>query len=83
MTTQPIGVPAAWTSPSGSHGDYTPVSAEYAQGNQFCRQVRANTAIAGHAPVQTSGVACRDANGDYQTMTEEAANGNAPAPAVN
>jgi surface antigen len=74
LTTQPIGVAATWTSPSGSHGDFTPVSAEYAQGTQFCRKVRANTDIVGHAPVQTTGIACRDANGDYQTMTEEAAN---------
>ena len=78
MTNQPTGVPVSWSSPSGSHGSYTPVSAEYAQGPQFCRQVRQSTNIVNHAPVESTGVACRDANGDYQTMTETAAN--APPP---
>jgi surface antigen len=74
MTTQPVGVPAMWRSPSGSYGSYTPTGPEYAQGGQFCRPVRESTNIVGHAPVQSGGVACRDANGDYQTMTETAAN---------
>ena len=78
MTTQPTGVPIGWQSPSGSYGSYTPVSAEYAQGPQFCRQVRQSTNIVNHAPVQSTGIACRDANGDYQTMTETAANTPAP-----
>jgi surface antigen len=74
MTTQPIGVPAMWRSPSGSYGSYTPTSAEYAQGNQFCRQVRQSTNIAGHQPVESGAVACRNANGDYQTVSEAASN---------
>ena len=83
LTTQPVGVPAMWHSPSGSYGSYTPVSAEYAQGPQFCRQVRETTAIAGHQPTESTGVACRQPNGDYQTMTEVAANGSGSAPPVN
>jgi surface antigen len=74
MAKQPIGVPLVWHSPSGSYGSYTPVSAEYAQGSQFCRQVRQSTDIAGRQPVESSAVACRDANGDYQTVTETASN---------
>jgi surface antigen len=74
MSTQPIGVPAVWRSPSGSYGSYTPISAEFSQGNQFCRQVRQSTDIVGHQPVESSAVACRDANGDYQTITETASN---------
>jgi surface antigen len=83
LAAQPIGVPAMWRSPSGSYGSYTPVSAEYAQGPQFCRQVRQTTAIAGHQPTESTGVACRQPNGDYQTMTETAANSSGTAPAVN
>ncbi|WP_158921248.1 hypothetical protein [Acidisphaera sp. S103] len=70
MTTQPIGVPVTWRSPSGSYGSYTPTGAEYAQGSQFCRQVRQSTNIVGHQSVDSGAVACRDANGDYQTISE-------------
>ena len=74
MTRQPVGVPATWRSPSGSYGSYTPTGPEYAQGNQFCRPVRQSTNIVGHQPVDSGVVTCRDANGDYQTVTETASN---------
>ena len=73
MTTQPLGVPLMWRSPSGSYGSFTPISAEYTQGNQICRQVHQSTDIAGHQPVQASGITCRDPNGDYQTLNSEVA----------
>jgi surface antigen len=82
LATQPTGVPVNWSSPSGSYGSYTPISAEYAQGNQFCRQARESTNIVGHQPVQSGIVTCRDANGDYQTVTETASNTGAYSPAV-
>ncbi len=83
LTTQPVGVAVTWYSPSGSFGSYTPVSAEYAEGPRFCRQVRESTNIVGHQPTQGSGVACRLPNGDYQTMTEASAGSDASAPVVN
>ncbi len=82
LTIQPVNVPALWRSPSGSYGSYTPLSAEYAQGPQFCRQVRQSTNIVGHQPTEGTGIACRQPNGDYQTMTEAAANGGGNAQAV-
>jgi surface antigen len=79
LASQPTGVPVTWQSPSGSHGSYTPTGPEYQQGNQFCRPVREDTAIAGHQPTQIGAVTCRTANGDYQTVTETASNtGNSP-----
>ncbi|MGD0107391.1 MAG: hypothetical protein ABSC06_25635 [Rhodopila sp.] len=82
MARQPIGVAAMWHSPSGSYGSYTPTGAEYAQGSQFCRQVRQSTNMVGHQPVETSVVACRNANGDYQSSSETALNTRAASPAV-
>ena len=82
MTTQPINIPAMWRSPSGSYGSYTPLSTEYAQDGQFCRQVRQSTNIVGHQSTESTGIACRQPNGDYQTMTETAANGAASTSAV-
>jgi surface antigen len=70
LATQPIGVPATWRSATGSYGAYTPVGAEYAEGHQLCRQVRESMNIVGHKPVETTGIACRDSNGDYQTVNE-------------
>jgi surface antigen len=80
LATQPTGVPAAWRSASGSYGAYTPVGEEYAQGNQFCRQVRESTNIVGHQSVESTGLACRDANGDYQTVSENTVNAGKPSP---
>ena len=72
-----------WRSPSGSYGSYTPISAEYAQGPQFCRQVRVNANIAGRQPTQSNAVTCRQPGGDYQGVTETASNDGANAPAQN
>lgn len=74
LATQPTGVPASWRSPSGSYGAITPVSAEYSEGPKVCRQVRESTNIVGHQPTQSSGITCRDPNGDYSEVTETAAN---------
>ena len=73
LTTAPNGREIAWSSPSGSHGSYTPVGPEYASNGGFCRPVHQETSIVGHQPTQGLGVACRDANGDYQRMNTETA----------
>ena len=39
--------------------------------------------MTGRQPPESTGVAWRQPNGDYQTMTETAANGSGSAPVVN
>lgn len=75
MRYAPVGQPAFWRDPqTGSYGSYTPVSAEYqVPDGQFCRRVRQDTTIAGHAPSAQVLVTCRSANGDYTTVQEPTA----------
>ena len=70
MATTQIGQPVAWSSPSGSHGSYTPVAAAYTTpDNRICRQVRSNVALAGHEPTSTTELTCRNSNGDWEPVT--------------
>ncbi len=65
----PTGVGVTWHSPTGSYGTYTPVSAAFTQNGQACRQFHSTAVITGHAPVEDSGVTCRDATGDWHRVT--------------
>lgn len=65
----PLGQSTVWESPTGSHGSYTPVGVQFAQNGQTCRQFRSTSVIAGHAPVEDTGVTCRDAAGDWHRVT--------------
>jgi surface antigen len=60
--------PVSWRSPTGSYGTYTPVSANFVQNGATCRRFQTNTVIHDHAPVDDTGVTCRDANGDWRRV---------------
>lgn len=66
----PIGYTVAWNNPAtGSHGSYTPVTAEMpVSDGRVCRQVRQDTALKGYNPSSQVVMTCRMPNGDYQTV---------------
>ena len=70
LENQPVNQPIAWGNYStGSHGNFTPVSAEYNLNSHVCRQIRADYSIKDHEPVYgDTGVICRTANGDWARM---------------
>lgn len=67
---RPIGYTASWSNPAtGSHGSYTPISAEMPQADgRVCRRVRQDTALKGYNPSSQVVLTCRLANGDYETV---------------
>lgn len=73
LTITPTGQTIGWHSPSGSAGTYTPTGDEYASNSQLCRPLRLSTAIINHQPVLSNAIACRNPDGDYQTVNEQVA----------
>jgi surface antigen len=67
-----VGQVAYWTNPqTGSNGSYTALSNEYsAADDHFCRRVRQDTTLEGHAPTTQVVVTCRTPEGDYTTVQE-------------
>lgn len=64
-----LGQPVTWSSPSGSHGSYTPLSAEYqTSGGQICRKVNQDVTLAGHAATSGNVITCRTPDGNYTTV---------------
>jgi surface antigen len=63
--TASTGYMASWSSPTGSHGAFTPVGDNFTQNGRICRRIRSDVEIQGHQPVDDVGVTCRTDNGDW------------------
>ncbi|MGH9887203.1 MAG: RT0821/Lpp0805 family surface protein [bacterium] len=60
------GQPSVWTNPdSGNHGSVTPTHTYQLANGQYCREYRQDVWI-GNEKQQTSGTACRQADGTWQ-----------------
>jgi surface antigen len=60
------GQPSAWSNPdSGNHGSITPTHTYQIATGQYCREYRQDVWI-GNEKQQTSGTACRQADGSWQ-----------------
>jgi surface antigen len=70
-----VGQVAYWTDPqTGSYGSYMALSSEYPVANDhFCRRVRQDTTLQGHAPTTQVLVTCRNVEGDYTTVQQPGA----------
>ncbi len=68
----PVGQVAYWSSPTGSRGAFAPVSDTFVQDGRFCRRVRSDVQLQGHAPVNDVALACRTSEGDYVRVSAPA-----------
>ena len=68
----PVGQAAYWTSPTGSRGAFTPTSDTFVQDGRFCRRLRSDVQLQGHAPVSDVALACRTSEGDYVRVSAPA-----------